>query len=451
MLQSEISFKQNLTVQRHSRGVNRAVRLISLAVGFCLSISIFFFNFSIAGFGAGLLPFGILGLYSAFLIYYHAPIPPKNNAIKHVFMAHAFYLTVTFLSFFMNGSMTLDDVRYLASNASNIFWWPILYIIFCYRTKIIYDTFKIGYMYFSYVVILFWLILFIYTGDLFFLRYERLPLKIIQFSVFFNPNQFCRIVNIAIIILFYFYIHVKLNSGKKNKLLLFSICSLVFMILTSLSRANIFALLFLGIGLLSVDDSYRLRSSRQLYAIGTVILIVSTIFLLLPEVLERFEKGARMLSYFFSVISATSGHGIETLRIRTWIATINIIRDNPLYGVGFASIEDLLQIYGSIALATERFGKIIEVHGGFLKIMAYGGFLSLVPFLFFYFLMLWKSLKTILLSEERCKRGGAYLCSLLLFILIPVNIGADCFGLSYTWMSIAFLFILGQMDLNRVR
>lgn len=447
------AINQNLAANRLSRPINRPVRPISLVVGLCLSISTFFFDFSIAGFGLGLLPFGLLGLYSAFLIYYHTPIPPKNNAIKHVFIAHVIFSSTTFLAFLINGSMALHDIRYLIANASNVFWWPILYIIFCYRVNIISDSFRIGYTILSYAVILSWIFLYIHTGDFLFLRHEylHLPFVVFEVSVFRNPNMFCRIVIIAITIMFYLYIQDGINRGKNNRLSLIPICMLIFIVLTSLSRANIFTLLLLGFGFLSIDDSFKLRSSRQLRAICTLILLVPTIFLLMPEVLERFEKGAEMLSYFYSVISAKSGYGIDTLRVRTWIATLNIIRDNPLYGVGFTAIEDLLQRYGSVTLGGKLIGEVILVHGGFLKILAYGGFLSLFPFLVLYSLIFWKSLKMTFVSKQKWKRGSAYLCCLLLLLLIPINIGADCFGLSFTWMSIAYLFVLGQLNSNRVR
>jgi hypothetical protein len=60
--------------------------------------------------------------------------------------------------------------------------------------------------------------------------------------------------------------------------------------------------------------------------------------------------------------------------------------------------------------------------------------------------MLWYSVKIFFTAKIRWNKMAAYSALILLIIMIPVNIAGDCFGLSLTWMSIAFLFVNSQID-----
>ena len=102
-------------------------------------------------------------------------------------------------------------------------------------------------------------------------------------------------------------------------------------------------------------------------------------------------------------------------------------------------------MYGSITLGGSNPGSVILVHGGFLKIAAYGGLVSLASFLAFYLLMVWYVVKDYRSRDISLNKCAAYCALILLFMLIPMNIGADCFGLSLTWMSVCFLFINSQI------
>jgi O-antigen ligase len=175
--------------------------------------------------------------------------------------------------------------------------------------------------------------------------------------------------------------------------------------------------------------------------------ILAAVFI--PEVSERFHKAISKVIYFFSVVPVddpvTAWGGP---RVRTWLASVNVIRDNMLFGVGFSGANDILAEYGSILIGEVRTGRVIAVHGGFLKMAIYGGLLNLVLFLIFLCLMISLTVGNFYSRHSLANRCGAYSALVLLMMLIPMNIAADCFGLSLTWMSLSFLIVNSEIKMD---
>ena len=123
------------------------------------------------------------------------------------------------------------------------------------------------------------------------------------------------------------------------------------------------------------------------------------------------------------------------------MATGYLVELHWLYGVGYAATEGILRELGSVTHGGGAPGKVSTVHGGFLKVAAYGGLTSLAAFLIYYGLVTWKL--------TRCYRSGrmwllnrasAFSGLLLLCVLFVVNLSADSLAMAITWIGLGFLF-----------
>jgi len=206
------------------------------------------------------------------------------------------------------------------------------------------------------------------------------------------------------------------------------------------------SLLIFAMMVISIDKFMRVRIIRILGVNLVIVGVCLLILLVIPDIKERFVDSIQQMSVMLSSLGIEDPTSVRGRRARTWLATVNLIKDNAVFGVGFSRIEDYLRMYGSIMLGGSNPGGVITVHGGFLKICAYGGLLSLFAFLFFYFLLFWYAFRTFFFSNSIWKKCSSCSLLVLLFILVPMNIGAGSFGLSLTWMSMSFLFVNMELD-----
>jgi O-antigen ligase len=423
-------------------------RPLALLVGFCIAGVIFFHSFSIAGFGATFAIFLLIFLLAVLAIIGADFKIPYNKTLNRLFIAHLFFSLALFYSFYMNGSMTGEDSRYLLANAANIFWWHMLFVIAIHQRNLFCYSFKLGYVILAYLAIFCWLIFVFKSGDVFFLRNKIIDANILNFTMMKNPNRFARILIIPTVILYFFYCLDRPSYERRSYHLLGLIIAMSCIIITTLSRANLLSLLIFGFMAVAISRSARIRFAKIL-AKGPIIVVFAIVILVfIPEIPKLFSLLKYKMAFFYSNLSAEDARTVRGggPRVRTWLASLNIIRDNMLYGVGFSGVNQVLEEYGSVRLADVSRGMVITVHGGFLKNAVYGGLIGLGAFLLFYILMLWYSVKKFLTARVRWNKMAAYSALILLIMMIPVNIAGDCFGLSLTWMSISFLFVNSQID-----
>ncbi len=428
--------------------LNTKIIPIILTIGICLGSSILFFNYSIGGFGVFvfvMLLLSFLGYITLLKSFYYVHI---TRSILRITIAHLFYASVLTFCFLINGSMTSEDIRFLLANAINIFWWPVLYILAVYNRNFFYFSFKAGYVFAISMIILSWLCLVLYTGDLFFLRHNNSVMIPLKMTVFNNPNRFARITLIITITIYYFYRLSIVSNRKKNRLLLGIIILSVFIIITTLSRANIVALSIFGVIALSFSQSGEIRINRIVLSSSIFILILVLLILNSSVFQELFSRSVEQINTLMPSLTVNDPRTIKWPRDRTWVATIHLIKENPIFGVGYSSIKDYMRQHGSVIMRGLGYGKVIRVHGGFLQIATYGGLASLVSFLFFYLSIFLCTLKIYLNTNDKLKRIASVSTMMLLLVLIPMNIAADCFGLSLTWMVIAFLFVNSELNLH---
>jgi hypothetical protein len=422
---------------------------VALIAGFCIAGGIFFYNYSIAGFGATILPFlflAVLAFIATCKRYFRLPI---NKNLTFLFVMHLLFCFIFFWSFHMTDNLASEDVRYLLAWAANIFWWPILLVLAVFQPRLFHLSFKIGYVLLACIIVAVWLLLVFHSGDVFFLRHGGIGIKGMNVTLFRNPNQFARITLVVTSVLYFYYILSRCENEKGDRVLLGLIMFIVFIVASTLSRANVLALIVFGIMSSGFSQSGRIRSGRIF--LGSLGIISSCILaaVFIPEVSERFHKAISKVIYFFSVVPVddpvTAWGGP---RVRTWLASVNVIRDNMLFGTGFSGANEILAEYGSVLIGEVRTGRVIAVHGGFLKMAIYGGLLNLAFFMIFFLLMISLTIGNFYKRRNLPNKCGAYSALVLLMMLIPINIAADCLGLSLTWMSLSFLIVNSELEVD---
>ena len=411
---------------------------LAFLLGICISFVIYFINFSILGIGAFIILFIVLILLTILAILKESRIPKLKN-LSVIFITHLSFITSLLVSFYFSDSYNINDIRYLLSTAINIAWLPLIYYFAKYQNNLFRYSFQIGFIFISYLIIFSWIFLAVKNMDLFFLRTGIKNIEILSLTIFDNPNLFSRITLIILVMVYFFVKTKRIKSNFAKKHLHFVILFLSFIVITALSRANIFALLLFISLTLTYEYFKHNKYNNNSFIVITIFLTLFIIILFAPKLHHRFLDATDKVTSFISTFSSDTNIESQSRRVRTWFATIKIIQQNPIVGVGFSKIKDNLLNFESIKRGKADFGEVILIHGGFLKISAYGGFLSLFSFIIFYLTMFIYSINSFFIKKMEINRCAAFCTIILLIILIPINIGADCFGLSLTWMSIAFL------------
>ena len=205
--------------------------------------------------------------------------------------------------------------------------------------------------------------------------------------------------------------------------------------------AWIILICFVGFKSMRHSSNHRLIPTGFPLYVVSFFLIIVLLSAVVPEVGERIDSIFSRISQTQAAISANEVVLEDnSLRSRTWAASVLIIRDNLFNGVGVSSSFDEMIRYGAIAFkGGEEVG--LWVHGGFLKIALYAGLIALVPFLFF----LGYCAKKMLDSHKGMQGRRFHLSAIpklgivYILCLIPINIGADYFGYSGTWLLMALL------------
>lgn len=104
------------------------------------------------------------------------------------------------------------------------------------------------------------------------------------------------------------------------------------------------------------------RSLKLNLALGALIL--PFLFLFVAVVESRYAGGRAAMS--------------DLGRIWTYLAGFNMVRENPLFGVGFGNVLDVFQQYGHVYALF--IGRPLDIHNAFLEIFAESGILAFLLF-----------------------------------------------------------------------
>ncbi len=193
-----------------------------------------------------------------------------------------------------------------------------------------------------------------------------------------------------------------------------------------------------------------------LFILMVVLVVVPLVMPVVVSVIpfERFARAAltfnRLIAYF-----QTDSHTFEswvslTTRAKTWLASIAIIRDYPLLGVGYDNILQYQVKYGSFNFFKGTWQvNPVGVHGTWFKFFEAGGILLGIPLI----VLIWQYYKFLLremkLSKESTTVNAFVVCALVSFAaFIVFSITRDPLNSNIFWFLIGL--VLGGVKLLRI-
>jgi O-antigen ligase len=344
---------------------------------------------------------------------------------KKVFLLYIVYVCAAAISLLIVNVPQETNVRLLFSLSLISIWFLILPSIHTKVGSELILGIRRGAFITSVAILFIWGAAGINSGDFFIIRSMHNDSWLMLNSMFSNPNLAARVSFLLLVILLYF----AAESEGRRKVFFFLSLLVSLLILSSMSRANIISTLFVW-GLWCV----LLLSRKKMI----VMLSVFSISLVLITMFNH-----NLYDRFVSV-SDYSFFSDENRRSRTWNASYSIFIENPYFGIGKYSELEEYRKHGSFTSNTAQKGKVITTHGGFLKVIVYTGFIGLVAFLLFYialFSLFFKNYK-----NNSSDKTASAMGMITLIGLIPMNLGADAFGLSITWFVIALFLKLIQKN-----
>lgn len=162
-----------------------------------------------------------------------------------------------------------------------------------------------------------------------------------SFSRFLHPSYLSMYLNLAVSILSYYLIRREQPFPKKIRPLLFVLAIYFsFVIILLSSKAGIFSLLFLFL----IITLYLLIINKQIWKgllfFFLVLVTISAGYNLFPNIATRFKRAESVLSEQKKSSPETMESNSE--RLVVWRAGIEVIRENPIFGVGTGDVKDAL-------------------------------------------------------------------------------------------------------------
>lgn len=263
----------------------------------------------------------------------------------------------------------------------------------------------------------------------YFLNYPRI--KSFSFSLTFG-----NLIAVMIIFLTIFIFWGHLN--KKNRIILFLLNILFSLNLVFAQSRGAWLAFIAGVFVLG------LIKSRKLIIFFLIILAI--LFLVLPpQYTNRFKSS-------FDISYDLENNRSNAYRIAMWVTALNILKDNPIVGLGYDNYRTpLSDIYKIEAIKSEDF---IHVHNTFLQFAAELGLIGLFSFLY---LIYFTSRKIIIdyLEETNINIKLFHLSSIIMIVIYLVQgLTQYNFGktepLSLFWIIIALNILIKKTNYSNL-
>jgi hypothetical protein len=384
-----------------------------------LSSVFLFSNLSLGGIGVFIL---LLLSLVFLLIIQNQIIYLKIN--KTILIYYSLFFIVYVAANIINESTSGESYYFLASSYANIFWIIIIPGVFSNKDRMV-EIISLWIRVYLFIIICIWLVLFVSEKNLFFMRDFIHNEGVLNSTIFRNPNFFARNLFLLFPLLIFLF--------KKNRTQVYGFLLITnyLLLMTTLSRAMIIASTIFLI--------FAFYKEIKKYILYFLILLLPLLIFSFPErVIDRMLSiGSTIETLNLSGTDYAGWVDLESsIRARTWNASLNIVYDNPYFGVGFDNVDYYQELYGAVKFIGYRDYITIAVHGGLLKILVIGGGLSLLFFLLFY--------SKLILIFLRSSFDFVRLFATFMVLLLVVNLVADNFSLSSTWVVIAILLFLSS-------
>lgn len=195
-----------------------------------------------------------------------------------------------------------------------------------------------------------------------------------DFSIFVHPTYFSLYLNVSLILLM--YIKPIEHFFNRFKYLIYTI--LVLSVLLSTSKAGIITLGITFFSILVINYFSLPTKKRIYYIISSLVVLISLYALFKPVIHNRFDVTIHVLKNYKVINPETSYLESNAIRLFTWKATIELIKDNFMIGTGTGDIKnELIKKYSSMN-AELLVEKKLNSHNQFLQDFAKLGILNFI-------------------------------------------------------------------------
>lgn len=391
------------------------IRLLCSATVFLIIV---FPNLPLFGLGPGSL-FALISFLTALNrlngVGGRSATPPQ---VRNLSLLVAIYATIVGLAFVIETGLNPVDIRYAASIAG-------LLLIFgalpqgqdlIGRKQVL--GYKVGIRAGATGLCVVWLYSVLQTGNFFILRQGGTVRS--AGLAFSNPNVTARLAFLTLCACLYLA-----ESDKPQRRTYFTLGGLLsLVVISTVSRANLIALLVLFLSWILLVR----RAGRSNRAIAVLVIATAVLYFAGSPVVARLAE-----------VGDVSVSLDSNLRGRSYAASLEIVRENPWFGVARSGEFEAMRSAGSVSSAGGT-TKVVVTHGGFLKAAVYAGIpasLALMSILAVCLRWFWMMRRRA--PVDSSASAAAALGVSLCLALIPMNLGADGFGVALTWFVLGFL------------
>ena len=219
---------------------------------------------------------------------------------------------------------------------------------------------------------------------------SNLGFRINQSNPFVHPTYVSLYFNFLILLLSYNFIKKDLSS----KIKILSLALIVLFILFILFSSSKFGILLVGINIIIILSYYAKvkRKIKQALIIFSVFSFISVLGIYNSPLKIRFQQAYKEI---FHGNKNANGYQMSTgTRIWTWKTTVEIIKENPVLGVGVGDIRtELIKKYKEFGI-TDKSRNKLDSHQQFLQTFATIGISGITCLLFLFFTLFRKAIKT---------------------------------------------------------
>ena len=264
------------------------------------------------------------------------------------------------------------------------------------------------------------------TGDFLFLRHQNFPFDFYHATPLSNPNIAARSIVIVLPFLFFSRLQGILNNKTWAVFLIGSVLTIV---IIAMSRANTVALFVMALYWLLFTQK-NIFSKRTLFY-SVLLAFICSVAIFFGPLQHAYKRTIAIFENSYQLIlSAEGGHlnyEHAPARARTWAASIIVFLENPIFGVGQSSKQQLAQV------GSAEEDETIAVHGALLNALVSYGLIG--------FLLLLSALLQIYLRLGKVGR---------MFILATLvsQIGADIYVHTIFWIFLGIFLLFDPKQLS---
>lgn len=210
----------------------------------------------------------------------------------------------------------------------------------------------------------------------------------INFSIILHPSYFAMYITLSVIILVYELFNTKLKP-LTIILLVFILMLFTTAIFLLSSKMGIISFILIVFCFMLVQIISKKQYIQGLFSLGILFLITFLAFYFSPNLPGRFNNAVLAIT---STVQPTEVES-SALRTMTWKTSLEIVKENPLIGVGTGDIKDVLLVKYESNGMNYALERRLNAHNQFLQTAGALGIIGLLILLLCFVIPIYISIK----------------------------------------------------------